>query len=254
MTRIIAVIPARMGSSRFPGKPLASLCGRPMIEHVYRRTVECSLLDDTFIATCDEEIARAAADFGAKTVMTSPMHARATDRVAEATADDPADIVVMVQGDEPMIAAQMITAAVTPLLADSAVGCVNLASPIRSEQELRSPNTIKTVMSTAGDALYFSREAIPTARGRPFVRGDWYKQVCVVSFRRNALRTFSSLPEGPLEQAESVDMLRFLENGITIRIVRTDFETYAVDTPADLAFVASLLEPGSSERSPEGKS
>jgi 3-deoxy-manno-octulosonate cytidylyltransferase (CMP-KDO synthetase) len=254
MTRIIAVIPARMGSSRFPGKPLASLCGRPMIEHVYRRTVECGLLDDTFIATCDDEIARAANNFGAKTIMTSSKHARATDRVAEATAGDQAEIIVMVQGDEPMIEAPMITAAVMPLLADSAVGCVNLASPIRSEEELRSPNTIKMVMSTAGDALYFSREPIPTARGRPFVGGDWYKQVCVISFRRNALRTFASLSEGPLERAESVDMLRFLENGITIRVVRTDFETHAVDTPADLTFVASLLEPGSGERNPGGRS
>jgi 3-deoxy-manno-octulosonate cytidylyltransferase (CMP-KDO synthetase) len=231
-----------MGSTRFPGKPLAPLCGRPMIEHVYRRTVACRLLHDTFIATCDEEIVRASAEFGAKALMTSSAHERATDRVAEATANDPADIVVMVQGDEPMIHASMITAAITPLLTMPNVACVNLAAPIKSEQEFRNPNTIKTVISHAGDALYFSREPIPTLRGRGFVAGDSNKQVCVISFRRNALRRFSSLPVGPLEVAESIDMLRFLENGHPVHIVRTDFETYSVDTPEDLALVASLIE------------
>jgi 3-deoxy-manno-octulosonate cytidylyltransferase (CMP-KDO synthetase) len=241
VTRVIAVIPARMGSTRFPGKPLAQLHGRPMIEHVYRRTAACGLLDDTLIATCDEEIARASAAFGAKVVMTSPRHVRATDRVAEAASGDPAGIVVMVQGDEPMIGAPMIAAAVTPLLADGAISCVNLAAPIHSENEFRNPNTIKTVMSRTGDALYFSREPIPTTRTHSPVAGGWLKQVCVISFRSTALRTFTELPEGPLEIAESIDMLRFLENGISVRLVRTEARTHAVDTPEDLALVASLM-------------
>jgi len=251
MTRIVAVIPARMGSTRFPGKPLADLLGRPMIEHVYRGTAACGLLDDTFIATCDAVIAEAARGFGARSVMTSTAHTRATDRIAEATANDPAEIIVMVQGDEPMVRAGMIDAAVAPLLADPAVACVNLAAPIRSEEELRDPNTIKTVMARSGDALYFSRQPIPTvSRQRPFAIGEWYKQVCIMAFRREALRTFSSLPESPLEIAESIDMLRFLENGLGVRMVLTKEETYAVDTPADLARVAALLGRGPTRVAP----
>lgn len=241
MTRVIAVIPARMGSSRFPGKPLAPLWGRPMIEHVYARTAACPLLDEVLIATCDEEIARAAAGFGAKAVMTSPAHQRATDRVAEASADDPADVIVMVQGDEPMIHPDMIAAAVAPLLADHDIGCVNLAAAIRSEAELRSPNTIKTAIARNGNALYFSRSVIPTLHARSFTDDTWYKQVCVIPFRRQALRVFSSLPEGPLERAESIDMLRFLENGLQVRMVLTEHQTHAVDTPDDLEAVAALI-------------
>lgn len=241
MTRIVAVIPARMGSSRFPGKPLAPLCGRPMLEHVYSRTAACPELDEVVVATCDDPIARVAAGFGARVVMTSPSHQRATDRVAEASADDPAEIVVMVQGDEPMIRPEMITAAVAPMQTNPAVGCVNLASPIRSEQELRNPNTIKTALARNGQALYFSREVIPTLHARSFADSLWYKQVCIIAFRRDALRLFASLPEGPLEQAESIDMLRFLENGLPIHMVLTECATHAVDTPADLELVAALM-------------
>ena len=242
MTRIIAVIPARMGSSRFPGKPLALLCGRPMIEHVFSRTSACTLLDEVFIATCDEEIASIARGFGAKTVMTSATHEGATDRVAEASATDPAEIVVMVQGDEPMIRPEMVEAAVKALLNEPSRGCVNLAAPVRTEQELHDTNTIKTVVSRDKLALYFSREPIPTVTRRPFREGEWVKQVCVMAFRADVLQRFANLPRGPLEAAESVDMLRFLESGIPVYMVKTDIYTHAVDTPRDLALVASLIE------------
>jgi 3-deoxy-manno-octulosonate cytidylyltransferase (CMP-KDO synthetase) len=242
LTRIIAVIPARMGSSRFPGKPLAPLCGRPMIQHVYERTAACARLDDVFIATCDAEIAQAAQSFGAKSIMTSPLHERATDRVAEAVAHDSAQIVVMVQGDEPMILPSMIDEAIAPLLADARVGCVNLAAVIRTEEELRSPNTIKTAASRSGRALFFSRAAIPTLHARRFVVGEWWKQVCIIAFRAAALQEFTKLPKGPLEQAESIDMLRILENDGPIQLAITRAETHAVDTPEDLRLVASLLQ------------
>jgi 3-deoxy-manno-octulosonate cytidylyltransferase (CMP-KDO synthetase) len=232
MVRVVGVIPARMGASRFPGKPLALLCGQPMLQHVYSRTAACSLLDEVFIATCDDVIAHQAAAFGAKAIMTSPAHQRASDRVAEAVANDPADIVVMIQGDEPMIRPEMITAAVEPMLKDP---------HIKSEEELCSPNTIKAVIASSGDALYFSRSVVPTLGGRRFTAGAWFKQVCVIPFRRHALDKFASLPPGPLEIAESIDMLRFLENGIAVRMVHTDIETHAVDTPADLALVAALM-------------
>jgi 3-deoxy-manno-octulosonate cytidylyltransferase (CMP-KDO synthetase) len=239
--RLIGVIPARMGSSRFPGKPLAPLHGRPMLEHVYRRTAACEMLHEVFVATCDDEIAVAAAQFGARAVMTSRAHERATDRIAEATANDSADIVVMVQGDEPMIHPAMVAAAVEPLLEEPSLNCVNLAALIGSENEARDPNTIKVATALNGDALYFSRSVIPTMAGERFRNGGWIKQVCIIAFRRQSLRRFSSLPQGPLERIESIDMLRFLENGVPVRMVMTEHETHAVDTPADLELVARLL-------------
>jgi 3-deoxy-manno-octulosonate cytidylyltransferase (CMP-KDO synthetase) len=241
MTRVVGVIPARMGSSRFPGKPLALVGGRPMIEHVYRRAAACRDLDEVVLATCDDAIARAADAFGARVVMTAATHERASDRVAEAVADDPADIVVMIQGDEPMITPAMIAAAVAPLRRDPSVVCTNLAAAIRTDEELHDPNTIKTVVGHDGRALYFSRQPIPTRGGAALTSGHWLKQVCVIPFRRDALRTFRSLPCGPLERAESIDMLRFLEHGIAVHIVRTDEQTHAVDTPGDLALVERLM-------------
>lgn len=235
------MIPARMGSSRFPGKPLALLHGRPMIEHVYARTAGCTLLDDVLIATCDEEIAQVARGFGARSVMTSATHQRATDRIAETCECDPADIIVMVQGDEPMIRPEMVSAAIAPLMENPIIGCVNLASPIRTEIELRSPNTIKIVISRQGTALYFSREPIPTVYGQRFCPGSWYKQVCIIAFRRDALHRFASLPSGPLEIAESIDMLRYIENCIPVHIITTDAVTHAVDTPADLELVELMM-------------
>jgi len=241
MTSVIAVIPARMGSSRFPGKPLAPLLGRSMLEHVYRRTAACSALSETVIATCDEKILRAAEAFGARAVMTSTEHQRASDRVAEAVVQEEADVIVMVQGDEPMIHPDMITAAVEPMLEDAQVSCVNLAARIRTIEELRDPNTIKVVTNVRGDALFFSRQPVPTVNEAGFERGEWFKQVCVIPFRRAALERFTALPPTPLEVAESVDMLRFLEHGVPVRIVPTSHATHAVDTPQDLQLVEARL-------------
>lgn len=241
MTRVIGVIPARMGSSRFPGKPLAMIGDRTMLEHVYRRTAACSMLHEVVIATCDEEIANAGAAFGATVIMTSAAHERASERVAEVSAQRAGEIVVMVQGDEPMIQAPMISAAIAPLLEDPSLGCVNLVAPIRSEDEVRDPNTIKVVMSRTGRALYFSRTPVPMLYPGGFVPGSWFKQVCVIAFRRDALARFVALAQGPLERAESVDMLRFLEHGIAVQMAITDVVTHAVDTPDDLALVASWM-------------
>jgi 3-deoxy-manno-octulosonate cytidylyltransferase (CMP-KDO synthetase) len=204
------------------------------------------LLDEVVIATCDVAIAQAAASFGARAMMTSATHERATDRVAEVSAQDDAEIVVMVQGDEPMIRPDMITAAIEGLQADERLACVNLAAPIRTEQELLDPNTIKVVTNRSGEALFFSRSPIPHPGLRSFGDG-WLKQVCVIAFRRTALQQFATLPQGPLEIAESVDMLRFLENGIRIGVVQTAVFTHAVDTPEDLVRVAALMAPGSAE-------
>jgi 3-deoxy-manno-octulosonate cytidylyltransferase (CMP-KDO synthetase) len=240
--RIIAIIPARMGSSRFPGKPLARILGRPMIEHVFRRAAMCYLLDAVYVATCDEEIRRVAEGFGAQVLMTSDAHERASDRVAEAAASLEADIVVMIQGDEPMITPGMIASAVTPMIVDPSVTCVNLARRIVNWEEYYDRNTIKVVTDVHGDALYFSRAPIPTLNFADVERGGAFKQVCVIPFRRDFLCEFARLPQTPLERAESIDMLRVIENGGRVRMAPTDVDTHAVDTAEDLRLVESLMK------------
>jgi 3-deoxy-manno-octulosonate cytidylyltransferase (CMP-KDO synthetase) len=238
-TRTIAIIPARMGSSRFPGKPLAELLGKPMVQHVWERASAASLVDEAIIATCDDAIARAARGFGAHAVMTSAAHERASDRAAQAAAELDADIIVMVQGDEPMLSPEMIDSAVEPMLADPSIGCVNLAAPIETRSELEDPNTIKVVFDARGDALYFSRMPIPTHAAGGTVRA--WKQVCVIPFRAETLRAYASLEPTAAERAESIDMLRFLEHGLPVRMVRTSQGTRAVDTADDLRAVEALM-------------
>jgi 3-deoxy-manno-octulosonate cytidylyltransferase (CMP-KDO synthetase) len=239
--RVLGVIPARMDSARFPGKPLALIHGRTMIEHVYRGASASRSVDEVVIATCDDEIAVAARSFGARVVMTSRRHECATDRVAEAIAGDSADVVAMVQGDEPLVRPEMIDAAVAAIVDDADAACVNLAAPIKTAKELHDPNTIKVVCDRAGNALYFSRQPIPHIARRDEAPRHM-KQVCVMAFRRAALERFAQLPRGPLEIAESVDMLRFLENGVPVRMSLTGVDTHAVDCPADLARVSSLFD------------
>lgn len=239
--KIVGMIPARMGSSRFPGKPLAPILGRPMIEHVYKRCAMSRTLSDVYLATCDDEIAAATRAFGGKAVMTSDRHERASDRIAEAIATIDADIVVMIQGDEPMVHPTMIDEAVAPMLAEPSIQCVNLTAPIETEEEFTSPNSIKVVMGLNGDALYMSREPIPTRFKNDFKALPAWKQVCIMPFRREALIRFTELAPTPLEIAESIDMNRFLEHGVPVRMVPTRFASQAVDTPADLALVERLM-------------
>ena len=231
-----------MGSSRFPGKPLAPILGRPMIEHVYRRTVLCEALDDVFVATCDREIFEAVESFGGKAVMTSPTHERASDRVAEAAENMDYDVVVMIQGDEPMTYPEMIKESLAPFQdGKEAVACVNLTTRIKNQKEFEDRNTIKVVMDKDGCAIYMSREPIPTTHLQDFDRIPAFKQVCVIPFSAVALREFSQLDPTPLEVAESIDMMRFIEHGRKVKMVETSFSTHAVDNPADLELVEELL-------------
>ena len=238
----VVVIPARMGSTRFPGKPLARILGRPMIEHVFIRAAMAPGVDGVYIATCDKEIEEAASAFGAPVIMTSAEHQRASDRVAEAAEHLEMDIVVMVQGDEAMLHPNMVTAALTPFTEGSDVACVNLAARIETREEFEDRNTIKVVIGLEGNALYFSREPVPTQTLRDPDSIPRFKQVCIIPFTTAALAKFASLPPTPLEEAESIDMLRFLEHGVPVRMVQTNIATHAVDTPADLAYVESLLQ------------
>jgi 3-deoxy-manno-octulosonate cytidylyltransferase (CMP-KDO synthetase) len=242
--KTIGIIPARMGSSRFPGKPLALLHGMPMLGHVYFRSRLNRRLADIYIATCDEEIRRYAAQIGAACIMTSPQHARGSDRTAEAastleTRVGPVDVVVMIQGDEPMIHPDMLDEAVAPLAREPAVQVVNLMAPLDAASAIDS-NEVKVVVSRAGNALYFSRHALPWHRNGRSV--ECLKQVCVIPFRRSFLSTFAALEPTSLEQAESIDMLRALEHGYTVRMVKTTHATSSVDTAEDLARVEGLIQ------------
>jgi 3-deoxy-manno-octulosonate cytidylyltransferase (CMP-KDO synthetase) len=243
--KILALIPARMGSSRFPGKPMAEILGKPMIGHVYERVRRSRVLSATAVATCDEKIRKYIESIGGIAVMTSDRHERASDRCAEALPvietrlGQRFDIVVMVQGDEPMVDPEMIREAVEPMIEDPSIKVVNLRSPIHEEQEWRDKNCIKVVCAENGDALYFSRQPIPSnfrAGG-----GNVWKQICVIPFRRDFLLEYTSMKPTPLEVAESVDMLRLLEHGSPVRMIDTRYRSHAVDTPADLKLVSQLM-------------
>jgi 3-deoxy-manno-octulosonate cytidylyltransferase (CMP-KDO synthetase) len=213
-----------------------------MIEHVYARAALCASLDAVYVATCDEEIRAVVEGFGGTVIMTSAAHERASDRVAEAARSFEADIVVMIQGDEPLVTPEMIAAAIAPMLEDESVACVNLARRTLSWKEYTDLNTVKVVTNLRGDAIYFSRARIPNIVGSNGPRPRILKQVCVIPFRREALREFARLPPTPLERAESIDMLRIIEHGGSVRIVETHADTHAVDTPEDLLLVESLME------------
>ena len=241
---ILALIPARMDSSRFPGKPMAKILGKPMIGHVYDNVIKCDLLAKTVVATCDKEIADYIESIGGQAVMTSDKHERASDRCAEALGylenDDGIkyDIVVMVQGDEPMTHPNMITEAVTPMLDNSEIIVTNLLGDIESEEEFEDRNCIKVVCDLDSNALYFSREPIPT---RKLGKTTMKKQVCIIPFTRDFLLEYTNLEPTPLEIAESVDMMRILEHGKKVKMVPTKYHTHPVDTKEDLKKVEMLM-------------
>jgi 3-deoxy-manno-octulosonate cytidylyltransferase (CMP-KDO synthetase) len=243
---IVAIIPARMGSSRFPGKPLAKIHGIPLVGHVYFRTAMCPHLTETYVATCDREIFDYICSIGGKAVMTADTHERCSDRTAEAMLKIESDlgrkvdIVVMVQGDEPMITPEMIEHSVDPMLKDSSIQVVNLMARIKSLEEFEDPNEVKVVTDLESNALYFSREAIPS-RKKDKKDVPMLKQVCIIPFKREFLLKFNALDSTPLEIIESVDMMRVLEHGYKVKMVFSDTETYSVDTAEDLAKVEKLI-------------
>jgi 3-deoxy-manno-octulosonate cytidylyltransferase (CMP-KDO synthetase) len=243
--KILGLIPARMGSSRFPGKPLAKILGKPMIGHVYERVAISPMLDLTAVATCDLEISDYIESIGGVAVMTKDIYERASDRCAEALLRLEAvnntkyDIVVMVQGDEPLTHPDMILESVQPLLDYPDLNVVNLLGEINGDEEFEDRNCIKVVCDANMNALYFSREPIPTRVKSNFV--PMGKQVCVISFRRDYLLQYISLAPTPLEIAESVDMLRVLEHGEKVRMAKTKHLNQSVDTIEDLKKVESFL-------------
>jgi 3-deoxy-manno-octulosonate cytidylyltransferase (CMP-KDO synthetase) len=234
----VGVIPVRMAASRFPGKPLARIHGLTMLEHVYRRARLSRALDDVLVATCDAAIREAAEAMGAPVVMTSDRHERAAERVAEAVAELPAQVVVMIQGDEPLLQPPMLDELVAALREDPECPCANLMLAIDAA-EADDPDQIKVVCDAAGRALYMSREPLPSARRAP--PGRRWRQIGVIAFRKAFLLSLMAQPPTPLERAESIDMLRALEYGYRVRMVPTAHRTHPVDTPEDLARVARLM-------------
>jgi len=245
---ILALIPARMGSSRFPGKPLAKILGKPMIGHVYDRVKQCDLLTKTVVATCDDEIKQYIESIGGEAVMTSDRHERASDRCAEALGylekQDSLqyDIVVMIQGDEPMTHPGMISEAVTPMLDDPEILVTNLLGDIKTAEEFEDRNCIKVVCDQQSNALYFSREPVPTRSKTIDI--PMKKQVCVIPFTRKFLLEYTEMSPTPLEIAESVDMMRVLEHGLKVKMVQTTYHTYPVDTESDLKRVEEIMRAG----------
>ena len=236
---ITIVIPARMASSRYPGKPLVSIMGLPLIEHVRRRAILSKGSGLVVVATCDEEIKEAVEKAGGQAVMTKDTHERCTDRIDEAMQHLPGDIVVMVQGDEPLLMPEAVAAVSAPLLADPSLPIVNLLSPLQSEDDYLNPNIVKAVCNLNGDVVFFSRAPIPYFRVQVDV--PVYRQTGIMAFRKDALRKFSDLSPTALEKAESVDMLRAIEHGMRIAGVVANYPTIGVDRPSDVTLVESAI-------------
>jgi 3-deoxy-manno-octulosonate cytidylyltransferase (CMP-KDO synthetase) len=257
---VVAIIPARYGSTRLPGKPLCDIHGKPMVQHVYERAARARSVDRVLVATDDERVAAAVAAFGGEAVMTSPDHRSGTDRLAEAARGTDATILVNVQGDEPMLDPAGVDAAVAALLAEADLPIATLALPIEDPAEMLSPAVVKVVTNARGDALYFSRAPIPylrqgasadleAAATAAVARGLARKHVGLYAYRREALLRFAALPAAPLEEAEGLEQLRALHHGMRIRVVEIAGPGgVAVDTPGDLTRVRALLQPGRAPR------
>jgi 3-deoxy-manno-octulosonate cytidylyltransferase (CMP-KDO synthetase) len=237
---VIAIVPARYHSSRLPGKALADIAGKPMIEHVYRRAAAATSVSRVIVATDDQRIADAVARFGGDAVMTSPSHQSGTDRLAEVAASLPCDVVVNVQGDEPLLAPETIDAAVEPFRANPALEMSTLRRRIDDPGEHQNPNVTKVVVDADGYALYFSRAAIPYARPGLPVAPAW-AHIGLYVYRRDTLLRLARLPQTAMERAEALEQLRAVEHGIRIKVVKTAYASIGVDTPEDLARVRALL-------------
>jgi 3-deoxy-manno-octulosonate cytidylyltransferase (CMP-KDO synthetase) len=237
---VIAAIPARWGSTRFPGKPLALLAGEPMIAHVVRRAAEARTVDVVIVATDDERVAAVAAAAGAEVVMTGEC-ASGTDRVAEAVLGRAGwEIVVNLQGDEPRIAAENIDTLVAAMRAAPEVGIATLCRPL-DPQRVSDPNAVKVVRDATGRALYFSRSPLPYPRNVEVAQEQYRLHLGIYGFRRGALASFVALPPSRLERAEALEQLRALENGMEILVLDATQPAFGVDTPEDLAELERVL-------------
>ena len=242
--QVVGIIPARYGSKRLPGKPLALIQGRPMIQHVFERAVKARALQRLVVATDDSRILDAASGFGAEVLMTSPDHQSGTDRVAEAARQLSLlseAVVVNIQGDEPLLQAEVVDQLVETLLEADDVPMATLAHPGFGHTDLHDPGVVKVVFDARRRALYFSRAPIPHPR-EATEHLAYYKHIGLYAFRNHFLQQFTKLPPGVLEQVEKLEQLRALENGFPILVVPTPYDSVSVDTPLDLMKVEAILE------------
>lgn len=249
--KIIAVIPARYASTRFPGKALALIQNKPMIQWVYERTRQSRYIDRVLVATDDDRIVSAVSKFGGESVMTSPQHATGTDRIAEVANKFACDLIVNVQGDEPLIQPEMIDQAIQPLVDDPSIPMGTLCKRITHADEAFDPNVVKVVLDRNGFALYFSRAPIPWDRDqwagkKAFselsLHNALYKHIGLYVYRREFLLRYANMPQTPLETIEKLEQLRALENGYKISAVVTEYESFGVDIPDDLGKIHRRLQ------------
>lgn len=233
--KVLCIIPARYASTRLPGKPLRDIAGKPMIVRVYERAVQAKRVQDVVVATDDERIRAAVAAHGGRAVMTRADHATGTDRLAEvAEKMTEYDLIINVQGDEPLIDPAVIDALVAPFLSDAALSMATVKTALAAEEDITNPNNVKVITDCAGNALYFSRARIPYARNPG---AKVYKHIGIYAYRRDFLLAYARMEQTPLELSESLEQLRALENGHRIRVVETDAVFIGVDTEEDLAAV-----------------
>jgi 3-deoxy-manno-octulosonate cytidylyltransferase (CMP-KDO synthetase) len=241
---IIAFIPSRYGSTRFPGKPLAMIAGKPMIQHACSCALKCPDISDVYVVTDDERIMACVKGFGGKAVMTSKNHPSGTDRIAEATEilglnND--DIIVNIQGDQPLFKPSIISKMVKPLVDDKTIPMGTVMYKITDPSEINNSNIVKVVTDKNGFAIYFSRWPIPFYREKPLVQ-DFYKHLGFYAYRKKFIKEFSQLQGARLESAEKLEQLRAIENGFRIKVVETDFDSVEVDAPEDIIKVEKLLK------------
>ena len=241
----IGIIPARFGSTRFEGKLLADLCGKPVIQHTWENAKKSKSLGDLIIATDDKRIYNVCKGFGAKAIYTSKAHKSGSDRLTEVVSDIDARIVVNIQADEPFIHPSMIDDVVSPVLKDKDTQMATLCHKIRNEHEVLNPNIVKVVFDRKGFALYFSRSVIPyksRATSNEQRTTNHYKHIGLYAYTKDFLFTFKSLPQSPLEKVEKLEQLRVIENGYKIKVIETRHDTVGIDTPEDLVKATELIK------------
>lgn len=249
--RVLAVVPARFASTRFPGKIIAPIAGKPLVLHTYERACEAALVDRVLIATDAREVAQALAPYGIVPIMTREDHTSGTDRIAEVAAEIPAEIVVNVQGDEPLIDPAIIDAAIRPLLDEPDVVMATARRRMVDPADITNPNVVKVVCDAGGHALYFSRCSIPYIRDtadRGAAAECYWQHIGLYAYRRDFLLQYSRMPQTPLEKLEKLEQLRVLENGYKIAVIDTEYESIGVDVPEDLERVRVLFETKRKER------
>lgn len=237
---VIGVIPARYGSTRLPAKSLAIIHGKPMIQHVYERCLKAKLLSEILVATDDKRIFDAVINFGGNVVMTSKSHKSGTDRIGEAVKNIKCDIVVNIQGDEPMIDPRNIDKAIEPLVKDRRINVSTLCFKISDRTEINNPNVVKVVIDSYSNALYFSRSAVPFNRDN--INAEYFKHIGLYVYRNDYLRKLIKLKPSKLELTEKLEQLRVLESGEKIKVIETKIDSYSVDTPADLKKIRKLIQ------------